>query len=167
MSKKKRNILLYIFLSLSILMNAFLVFQAALPPDSSLSWSSVALNVAKTILPTTEAADGTIMIGDNNASDLVRKLVGHFSFYLIDGVFVSLYSYYQFYYSNNKKWTYIIAATVGLFFSVLTELVQMLVPGRSGDVIDMLINLAGFVLGSGIVFMILFLIGRHKNKVIE
>ena len=148
-------------------MNAFLVFQAALPVNSSMSWSNIALDVAKTILPTTEAADGTIMIGDNNASDLVRKLVGHFSFYLIDGVFVSLYTYYQFYYSKNKQPMIFLIGVVGVFFSVLTELIQMMVPGRAGDIIDMLINLGGYILGSCIVLLILFLVSRHGNKVVE
>ena len=164
MSKKKRNILLYIFLSLSILMNAFLVFQSALPPDSSMSWSNIALDVAKTFVPTTQGNDGTTYIADVNASDLIRKLIGHFSFYLIDGVFVSLYAYYQFYYSKDKQPMIFLITVVGVFFSILTELIQMLVPGRSGDIIDMLINFGGYVLGSGIVLLIFFLVNKYKNK---
>lgn len=148
-------------------MNAFLVFQAALPRDSSMSWSNIALDVAKDILPTSEAADGTAMIGDNNASDFVRKLVGHFFFYLIDGVFVSLYAHYQFYYNKKKQVMIFVIVVIGVLSSILTELIQMLVPGRSGDIIDMLINFGGYVLGSGIVLLIFFLANKHKNKVIE
>ena len=167
MSKNKRNILLYIFLSLSILMNAFLVFQAALPVDSSMSWSNIALDVAKVIVPTTESSDGTTYIADVNASDLIRKIIGHFSFFLIDGVFVSLYIHYQFYYKKNKPLMIVIIAHIGIFFSMLTEMVQALVPGRSGDIIDMLINFGGYALGSTIVLLILFSINKHKNKVVE
>ena len=164
MDKKKRDILLYIFLSLSILMNVFLVFQAALPPDSSMSWSNIALDVAKGILPTTEGGDGTTYIADVNASDLVRKIVGHFSFFLIDGVFVSLYAHYQFYYNKDKRYMIAMVAHIGIFFSMITEMVQALVPGRSGDIIDMLINLGGYVLGSAAALLIIYLVHKHKSK---
>lgn len=152
---------------LSILINAFLVFQAALPGDSSMNWSNIALDVAKSFVPTSQSADGTTYIADVNASDLVRKIVGHFAFFMIDGIFVSLYAHYQFYYDNNKPLMMVIIAHIGIFFSVITEIIQTLVPGRLGDIIDMLIDFGGYALGSAIVLLILFLVDKHKNKVVE
>ena len=165
MSKKTRLILAYIFLALSILMNGFLVFQSCLPANSSMEWSNVALNVAKEILPSKTNPDGSVTIWNNvNGSDFIRKLIGHFSFYLIDGALVSLFTYFLFGFTKNKNLSLLIILIVGVLFSILTEIIQIFVPGRAGDITDMLLNLSGYLLGCVIVILIVYLIYRHKKK---
>ena len=52
----------------------------------------------------------------------------------------------------------------GLFMGSLTEIIQLNVPGRSGQFTDVLIDFSGYLLGFLIILLILFLIIRKQNK---
>ena len=58
----------------------------------------------------------------------------------------------------------IIALAFGLTIAAITEIIQLNVPGRSGEFTDVLIDYGGYVFGFSIIFLILFLIIKSKHK---
>jgi VanZ family protein len=93
---------------------------------------------------------------------VIRKLVGHFGLFLIDGLIVS----WDIHYLLKTKWwiKIIVSLSFGLFVACLTEGIQLLVPGRAGSGIDILIDYSGYLIGSGIIFLIFLSIYRHKKE---
>lgn len=115
------------------------------------------------------AASGVIN-PDNYQSfyNLVRKSLGHFLLFLIDGIFIFLYFYEldkHITFNNKRKWHYIVAsALVGLLLAMISELIQHFIPSRIGSFMDVGIDFLGYAIGMGITLLITYLINRHKNK---
>lgn len=104
-------------------------------------------------------------INDSNFesfASVLRKLLGHFLAFSVDGVFVSLTCFYFLREKEWSKWYYlvIISFGVGLFVAGLSEFLQVFTIGRYGSFIDIGIDMGGYVLGMFVVFLILFL--THK-----
>ncbi len=88
----------------------------------------------------------------------IRKLA-HFSAYLLLGVLVYNLSLCYF---NNKK-SVVLTLVVCLLYAISDEIHQIFVPGRAGQIRDVLIDFSGGVTG----IIIFWLIGRikiHKSK---
>lgn len=154
-----------IFLVLTIGLNAFIIYQACLPGAESTGWSDpvtkVAADIVNDIKPDT--------INDSNIEDfsgVIRKLVGHFGLFGISGIFSSFAAYFMMTGGTKIKHyiQIIIALAFGLFIAALTEFIQYYVPGRSGEVLDSLIDFAGYFLGVMGIYLILLLIKNHKEK---
>ncbi len=94
------------------------------------------------------------------AQFFVRK-AAHFSIYATLGVLAILPSYIVF-----QKWgrAAIAAWIVTLLYSAADEYHQTFVPGRSGEVRDVLIDSAGAALGIFVIFAIICLWKRHTRK---
>ena len=60
--------------------------------------------------------------------------------------------------------TAIIALSFGAAIAALTEIIQLNVPGRSGEFLDVLIDFSGYLLGALIVGLITFLVIRKQRK---
>ena len=96
----------------------------------------------------------------------IRKLFGHFGLFVISGLLSSLAVFFVF---NPQKWSnyyllIIISLGFGLLMGITTELIQLNVPGRSGEFNDVLIDFGGYLLGFLIVLLILFLVIRRSLK---
>ena len=96
----------------------------------------------------------------------VRKAFGHFGLFAISGLLSPLAIYLSL---NPFKWSrywllIVISLSFGLLMGILTEVIQLSVPGRSGEFKDVLIDFSGYVVGFLIILLILFLIIRHQNK---
>ena len=109
-------------------------------------------------------------------SELVRKSIGHFLLFLVNGVFTFLFMYElnkDVNYKYKKKWHYIvITLLLGLIFASLSEFIQFLVPTRFGSFIDVGIDALGFYVGTGITLLVVYLINRqvinrHKHIKME
>ena len=61
----------------------------------------------------------------------------------------------MFFYKKSLKKDTIIALGNGVALASITEIIQLIVPGRSGTISDILINLSGFIIGFIIVYIIL------------
>lgn len=96
----------------------------------------------------------------------VRKAFGHFGLFMVSGLLSSIAFFLVL---NPHKWAkyylqIIIALAFGLTIAIVTEIIQLNVPGRSGEFTDVLIDYGGYVLGFAIILLILFLVIRSNNK---
>lgn len=100
---------------------------------------------------------------------LVRKGVGHFGAFLILGIF-STFTYMLFF--DKKKWIWSCPLNFlqGFALAGITELIQLLVPGRSGLLSDVLIDYSGFLISSVIItigVILYYFIKQKKNKILD
>lgn len=115
--------------------------------------------------------DRTPAIEDINAFLIYfRKLVGHFGAFMLLACAATPFFLVAF---DKKKWLYSAPAAVGhgLLLAVTTELIQLFVPGRSGNWKDVWTDFRGYLYGFlfcalivAIVYGTSYLIKRHKEK---
>ena len=155
----------WIFFTLMLVVNAFIIYQSCLPKASSRNWSDAVIDVIKVI--TDGSVDSSTPITPNMSwGSFIRKAIGHFGLFAIDGVVTFLYFHFLYLdkkFTNRNLYIYI-AAVLGIIVAVVTELLQLVIPGRYGDVIDILIDIGGYVVGVVITFFIVYLVNRQKNK---
>lgn len=109
----------------------------------------------------------TPYINDSNFDDFqtfVRKALGHYFFFFIDGVF-GFFTFYLFFKNKRIKKTLISTLSVGIFIAALSEVIQTFIPGRAGRFSDVLIDSAGYLTATLICYLIIYLYNRKKNKV--
>ena len=112
-------------------------------------------------------APGTVTPENHDSFALfIRKAFGHFGLFSISGLLSSLAIYLSI---KPMKWSknylmIIISLVFGLFMGILTEVIQLNVPGRSGQFTDVLIDFSGYILGFLIILLIVFLIIKHEIK---
>ena len=96
----------------------------------------------------------------------IRKAFGHFGLFVISGLLSSLAIYLSLNpWKWSKYWMLVTSSFIfGLFMGSLTEIIQLNVPGRSGQFTDVLIDFSGYLLGFLVILLILFLIIRKQNK---
>lgn len=163
----KRHLIATIILSsFTILFNIFIITQSCLNGNQSTASSGFVVELIKTVIN----AFSKDTINESNIgilTSITRKLVGHFGLFLISGLLTSwsihLISKYI------KKYQFWFGITFSLFFGLflagLTELIQRFVPGRSGEITDVLIDYGGYLLGTSIIIIIvLVMIKNHKRE---
>ena len=103
----------------------------------------------------------------NEFRGFIRKLIGHYGAFLFMSIFATLTG--MLYYIR-KEWKIfwikvIIILTFGFLFAILTELIQLSVPGRYGAFTDVFIDYSGY-LTSSIIILIIFYVYyfKHINK---
>ena len=166
MEKSKRDwILLIIFLVLAVAINVYIIYHACLNGAASSEASQGVVEVSEDVVNTVKP--GTVTEANHNEfANFIRKAFGHFGLFVISGVFTSLTTYFAI---KDTKW-YKMGIGIGISFlfgfllAMTTEIIQLNVPGRSGEFIDVLIDTSGYVLGLGIIVLILFLVLRHQKK---
>lgn len=93
----------------------------------------------------------------------IRK-IAHYTIYLIGGILISN-CVYQF--QNNIKKLAFITLIIGIMYAICDELHQLAVAGRSGRIIDVIIDLLGILTGV-VVFLLLLQICKKlqmKKKI--
>lgn len=100
-------------------------------------------------------------------SSFIRKSIGHFLLFAVNGVFSFLFIYYFMKdMEGAKKWLIItVALCLGLCLASISELIQFFVPSRSGSVLDVLVDFGGFILGAIVTYLIIYLIDKRKNNI--
>lgn len=153
-----------IFLLFSIIINAFILINAFIPGDESAVASFWVADILATIinfLKTDTINSGNI----ESFTYVIRKLVGHFGLFLVNGVFVSLTFY--FFKKGEKKMNFwyssLFIFITGLLVASASEMIQVFIPGRIGSINDVLIDMGGYSLAFVIIFSI-FLSKRLKIK---
>ena len=115
-------------------------------------------------------------INDDNIDTftyIVRKYIsGHAFLFMIAAIFISLYVYFAHMSKSNKVIILSIISVlgVGLVFGIISECIQLLVPGRSGAFADVLIDMSGTTIGVLIIFAIAgirILVKKKKDKKAE
>lgn len=130
--------------------------------DASFQASGPVVELFKSIINLFHA--GTI--NDSNIgtfTQVIRKLIGHFGLFLIDGALTTWSIYLvSAYWKKYKHWYGLIFTLFfGLFMAGLSEFIQIFIPGRSGELLDILIDYGGYLLGTGTIVLIAFL--RYKK----
>ena len=139
--------------------------HSCLDAAESTKASSGVVEVSEEVVNT--VSPGTITPENHDSfATFIRKAFGHFGLFAISGLLTSLAVYLAF---NPMKWSkywllIIIALVFGLGMGFLTEGIQLSVPGRSGELKDVLIDFSGYVLGFLIILLILFFIIRKQRK---
>ncbi len=162
---KKYLTFLGIVTTLALALNIFIIVYACLTGDQSTNAANPIVEISKAVVNTFSPN----AVNESNIQDftiIVRKVIGHFSLFCVDALLTSWALYlwirpldwfkpYRFLY---------ITLSFGAFLAALTEIIQTFIPGRSGQVSDALIDFAGYMLGTLIILIILFVLYRHKQK---
>ena len=151
---------------LAIAIDVFIIVNACLPSGPSTQESNWIVEPAKTVINTIK--ENTINESNiDQFSSFIRKFVGHFSLFLVSGVLTTL-SIKFIYYDLSKNFVKfaIISCISGLFLAVLTEFIQLFVPGRSGELLDVLIDFSGYFLATLIIGLIVY-IRMRKTSTLE
>ncbi len=162
---KKYLIWTIIFSVIALAINAYIIIHSCLDAMQSTEASSGVIEVTEEVVNT--VAPGTITPENHDSFvTIVRKAFGHFGLFMVSGFFSSLAFYLAISPFNKQKYyqIIIIALSFGLLMGLVTETIQLYVPGRSGEITDVLIDFSGYLLGFLIILLILFLIIRHILK---
>ena len=162
---KKNYILPIIIVTITVLINAFIIMHSCFNANVSSSSSGRLVNFLKAIINFFHANT----INDNNIGSfthVIRKLVGHFGLFVFSGFFTS----FSFTFVIKKEpfykdvYFFLLTLTVGIFIAFLTEFIQRFVPGRSGEFVDAMIDFSGYILGTIILKILLMVISLVKTK---
>ena len=154
----------WIVIVLAVVIDIFIIVNACLPSGPSTQESNWVVEPAKNIINTFKANT----INDSNIkvfSSFIRKFVGHFSLFLLSGILTTL-SIKFIYYNQERKFArfMIISCISGLFLAILTEFIQLFVPGRSGEIFDVLIDFSGYIIPTLIIFMVTYFLSLKTPK---
>ena len=154
----------WILLALAIAINVFIIVNACIPGAQSSKESSWIVEPVANVINSIK--EDTINASNYDSfSSFIRKFVGHFSLFGLSGVLTTL-SFKFFYFDKTNKFPlFIIFSSIsGLFYAILSELIQLFVPGRSGEVLDVLIDLSGYFIGLLLIVLIVFIIKKKSNQ---
>ena len=162
---KKYLIFTIIICVLAIAINAYIIVHSCLDAAQSTKAASGVVEVTEEVVNT--VSPGTITPENHDSFVVfVRKAFGHFGLFAISGLLSPLAVFLSL---NPLKWSrywilIVISLSFGLLMGILTETIQLSVPGRSGEFKDVLIDFSGYVVGFLIILLILFLVIRNQNK---
>lgn len=155
---KKYIITKWIIFAIALAINVFIIANSFIGGDASSKESGSVAEIIENIINTLSPET----INPSNVDDfrlVVRKVVGHLMLFAASGVFTSLAVYffllvqkwYKFY------WSIAISLGTGFLLAGVSELVQFFTDGRYGSWSDVGIDFGGFLLGSAVVILILYL----------
>lgn len=98
----------------------------------------------------------------------VRKLA-HYTLYTVGGILIAN-CVYQFY--NKEKQGIVISTIIGITYAASDEIHQLMVPGRSGNIKDVMIDSIGILTGIALLLIVKeiitrLLIAKNKTKEVE
>lgn len=165
---KKLKIVKWIMFGIAVAINIFIIVNSCIVGEVSAKESSAVAEVIETVINTIQ--ENTI--NESNIEvfkNIVRKSIGHFSLFLVNGVFTTLAVYY---FTITEKWYkfYLLFAMTlgfGLIIAGVSEMIQIFTDGRVGAWSDIGIDFAGYALGAGAVVLILFLTKKLVSQKIE
>ena len=162
---KKYLVFTIIICVLAVAINAYIIMHSCLDAAESSKASAGVVEVSEEVVNT--VAPGTVTPENHDSfATFIRKAFGHFGLFVISGLFTSLSAYLTI---SPTKWSkhylnVIIGLSVGLIIASITEIIQLSVPGRSGETRDVLIDFSGYLLGTLIIGFILFFYFKNKRK---
>ena len=165
--KLSKKYLFFMILSiiLAVAINGYIIMHSCLDAAESTKASSQVVEVAEEVVNTVRPDTITAENHDSFAT-FIRKAFGHFGLFAVSGVLSSLALYLSLSpYEWSKHYINVVfSLAFGLMMGIITETIQLAVPGRSGQVTDVLIDFSGYLLGTLILGLIIFLVLRKKNK---
>ena len=154
-----------IVIILAVAINGYIIMHSCLDAAESTKASQGVVEVAEDVVNTVRPETITPENHDSFAS-FIRKAIGHFGLFVVSGLLTPLALYLSLSpFSWAKHYINVMfSLAVGLFMGILTESIQLSVPGRSGEIKDVLIDFSGYLLGTLIIGLILFLVIRKLRK---
>lgn len=83
----------------------------------------------------------------------IRKAIGHFGLFFLNGIFATLSGHYWL--ALNSKAKTLVVFSIGVFLAGLSEFIQVFAPERGPSFLDVLIDVTGFMVGIGLIVIIL------------
>lgn len=161
---KKRIVLKWIIFGLAIAINIFILVNGFLngkvSTEESDGFSHAAADVINSVVENTITEQNFPAFAGFN-----RKLFGHFLLFVLSGL-TSTFTFHDFIKNKKISKSYFILAIsmgFGVVIAVLSELAQLTTSGRAFSGWDILIDSGGYLLGSAIIFIVLF-VKEFKNK---
>ena len=155
---KKSGIARWVILAVAIAINVFIIVNACITGSVSAQESGNVSRFIASIINTfvpNAINDGNF----DQFTSVIRKLVGHFGLFAVDGVFSTL-AFHLFLKEtkfNNPYWTLGGSLTFGFIVAGVSEIIQIFTPDRYGTWADIGIDFGGYCLGFALTFLILFL----------
>lgn len=155
-------------LAIAVAINGFIIVNSFITGEASARESGMVSEAIETVINTIH--EDTINEGNIEVfKNVVRKVAGHFSLFLVSGVFTSLAVYY---FTITQKWykyywLFVISLGTGILLAGISEFAQIFTEGRVGAWSDIGIDCGGYFLGAGVVFLILFLTHKLISRKIE
>lgn len=154
----KRTIRPYIYLSLFVLTTTLIAFFSLSPAEQSSEHSGIFVDAFAWLFALFGYTPTPDVLG--LLDTIVRKLIGHFGLFFIDGVFA--YLTFVSFVKAKKSWIpLVISLSVTLVFSFTSELLQLFASGRAMMLTDVIFNYAGAYTGIMLVYM---LMNKKKAK---
>lgn len=164
-----KRLLTIIFGVIALAINVLIIVESCIGGDGSGSQSLGFTNFVVSILE--RIAPGASFLEDKeHLHSVVRKLFGHFLLFGLAGIFNTLTILFIFMDNENKKDIFkaLVSFGIGFTLALVSELIQIFVPGRAGVFTDVLIDFSGFLLFSLITFGFYLLIYYNiKSKYIQ
>lgn len=157
------KVLKYVFLCIYIGLIVLIFCLAGSSAEESTKQSDVVTDVTIDVVDTFRPKDDPIenKYTREQISHFVRKSIGHFGLFCACGLFGIL----SFYFLIKLKYLYIILDLVsGFIIAGVSEVIQMFADSRGPAFTDVLIDFSGYLLSFVIVFIIILIVNRKKNK---
>ena len=162
---KIRKILFITFAIIALAINVLIIVLSATGGDESssqsLSFTKMIVDIINTIAP-----NSPITQDQDRLHHVVRKLFGHFLLFGGSGLFTTLTLIFSGnVFKNRKIETILFSLSIGLTVATISELIQIITPGRAGMVTDILIDFSGYFLFTIIIYFVLFFINKAKKDI--
>ena len=164
---KRQIIIIRIILIILLIITFFYIFNFS-SQDSEKSGNlsrTITVSVTKNIKKIQELDYNKKNDVLNTIEKVIRKLA-HFSEYTFLGILLmSLMSTYNLKQTNK----FIISIGIGFLYACSDEFHQLFVPGRTAKFTDVLIDTSGVIVGSVIIFILIFIINKYiiRKKAID
>ena len=159
-----RKILFISFAVIAIAINVLIIVFSATGGDKSssqsLSFTKIIVNFINWIAP-----NSPIVQDQDKLHLIVRKVFGHFLLFGGSGLFTtSTLIFSGDVFKNRKIETLLLSFSIGLTVATISELIQIITPGRAGMFTDILIDFSGYLLFTIVIYFVLFLIKKSKTN---
>lgn len=159
MTKRKTIVFHYLLLIGFIFINGLILFLASNSGEVSGNQSSFLLSLITNI---TRGLGINFSVAElDNLHMLIRKMIGHFGIFLLDGVLGIL---------TIKSWLKVnalpqlwITLGIGLGVASLSEIIQLFAPERGPSVYDVFLDFSGYILGVLVVLVIINLLNKKPK----
>ena len=146
---------------LAVAINAYIIMHSCLNASQSTEASKGIVDAFKDFVNLFSPN----AINETNYSDFsnfIRKAVGHFGLFMVSGFLTTIATFMVIFPYKQDKYSLmiIISLAFGLAVAITTEIIQLNVPGRSGEIRDVFIDFAGYLVGFLLVFLIVYLMIR-------
>ena len=160
---KKTKITFIVFLVLAIGLNLFILINAFIPGEESKLVASPIVKLCAAICNFFNHGCVPDPIPDDFII-LVRKLVGHFSCFLVDGVLTTMVVYLGFKGKLKNIFLTLISVGYGIALAGLTEIIQLFIPGRAGSIVDVFYDSMGYIVGAFLLYLAYSLVITRKKE---